>query len=211
MYFVAVRFSDEKIARLFDLARLILEPDFARPSHITLRGPYGSKSNISDSIIGKDVGRIIVKRPGHFFDEGQNTVFLGIEIIGIADFWYKPDFPNGTPHLTIYDGNDRQLAWVIFRTLCSSKWGLFLNSSPMHVLNSKRLMETDFLFQSGTYRDTFRLIGEPFPSAERLKSLSSLERIVLLSRICSAIHSLSYSARLPTTRRVPRKLGPEQA
>ena len=91
MFFVAIRFSDEKIARLFDLARLILQPDFARPSHITLRGPYETKSNISDSIIGKDVGQIVVRKSGKFFIDSQNTVFLEIGISGVADFWYKPN------------------------------------------------------------------------------------------------------------------------
>ena len=194
MFFVAVRFSDEKIARLFDLARLILQPDFARPSHITLRGPYTSKANISDSIIGKDVGKISVKRPGHFFNERQNTVILEIDIVGIGDFWYKPDYPDGTPHLTLYDGPDRQFAWVVFRTLSSKSWHLTLNSSPMRILDAKRPIETDFILQFENYRDTFRLLSEPFPSAEEMKAMQNLQKIVLLNRICTKIHSLARVA-----------------
>lgn len=193
MFFVAVRFSDEKIARLFDLARLILQPDFARPSHITLRGPYQSKSNISDTIIGKDVGKISIRRPGHFFNEKQSTVFLDIGISGVADFWHKPDYPDGVPHLTIYDGKDRQFAWVVFRALSSHGWKLTLNSSPMHVLDAKRPVETDFIWQFERYRDSFRLLDEPFPSAEQLKNMPDLHKIVLLNRICKKVHSLSRS------------------
>lgn len=196
MFFVAIRFSDEKIARLFDLARLILQPDFARPSHITLRGPYETKSNISDSIIGKDVGQIVVRKSGKFFIDSQNTVFLEIGISGVADFWYKPNYPDGVPHLTLYDGKDRQFAWVIFRTLSMHKWNLSLNSSPMHVLDSKRPLETDLLFQFEKYRDTFIILEETFPSAEQMKEMSSLQRIILVNRIFTKIHSLAHLKQL---------------
>lgn len=191
MFFVAVRFSDEKIARLFDLARLILQPDFARPSHITLRGPYKSKSYVSDNIIGKDVGPLVVRKPGTFFGDGQNTVFLDIEISGIADFWHKPDYPDGVPHLTIYDGKDRNFAWVVFRALSSHRWNLTLNSSPMHVLDSKRPIETDLLLQFERYRDTFKILGETLPSAEHMKVMSPLDRIVLVNRMFAKIHVLA--------------------
>jgi hypothetical protein len=191
MFFIAVRFSDEKIARLFDLARLILQPDFARPSHITLRGPYPQKSNISENFIGKDVGVLQVRRPGTFFEGTQNTVFLDIEISGIADIWRKPDYPNGVPHLTIYDGKDRNFAWVIFRALSMHKWKLSLNSSPMHFLDAKRPLETDFLLEFEKYRDTFRILGDGLPSAEKIKFMPALDRIILANRIFALIHTLA--------------------
>lgn len=191
MYFVAVRFSDEKIARLFDLARIVLQPDFARPSHITLRGPYENKANISSTIIGKDVGKITVRRPGTFFSERQNTVYLGVEIIGIADFWRKPDYPDGTPHLTIYDGKSREFAWAIFSALKRYKWGMRLNSTPMRVLESKSPLETEYLVEYESLYETFRLLGRAVPSSETVKSMSYLDRLVLLNRICSLIQDLA--------------------
>jgi hypothetical protein len=191
MYFIAVRFSDEKIARLFDLARIILQPDFARPSHITLRGPYRNKSNISPAIIGKDVGKITIRRPGNFFSENQNTVFLGIDIFGIADFWFKPDYPDGTPHLTIYDGKNREFAWAVLSALKRYKWGMRLNSTPMRVLDLKNPLETEYLVEYEALQETFRLLGNTVPSAETIKSMSYLDRIVFLNRICSLIQELS--------------------
>lgn len=191
MYFIAVRFSDEKIARLFDLVRIILQPDFARPSHITLRGPYRSKSNISPAIIGKDVGKITVRRPGTFFSETQNTVYLGIDIMGIADFWHKPDYPDGTPHLTIYDGKSREFAWAVLGALKRYKWGMRLNSTPMRLLDSKNPLETEYLIEYDSLSETFRLLGDEVPSAEKIKSMTYLDRIVFLNRICALIQDLS--------------------
>lgn len=196
-YFVAVRFSDEKIARLFDFARLILQPEFARPSHITLRGPYKNKKNITPKIIGRDVGKITITRPGHFFNDGQNTVYLGVEILGVSDYWYKPDFPGGRPHLSIYDGRDRKLAWAAFNVLRRHKWGLQLNSKPMEILEAKTRLETEFILGYDQLSATLRLVTGEVYSAEQIKGLSALDRVIVLNQICDKIHSLTHPSSTP--------------
>lgn len=197
MFFVAIRFSDEKIARLFDLARVVLQPDFARTSHITLRGPYSSKSNISAGIIGRDVGKITVGRPGTFFSDTQSTVFLHIDILGIADFWHKPDYPNGTPHLTIYDGKNKMLAWAILRALKNFKWKFSINSTTMQILEIKQPLETDFIFKSDAYRDTLSLIDKSNLTAEKIKKMNDIDRIIVFNKICSFIHILAKPTSSP--------------
>lgn len=191
MFFVSVRFSDEKVARLFDLARIIAQPDYARPIHITLRGPYAHKKDISPSIIGKDVGKILIRRPGYFFNGSQNTVYLGIDIFGISDFWRKPDYPDGEPHLSLYDGNSREFAWGVFRVIKKYPWKLSLNSTPMRVLESKQRLETEYLTEYESLSGTLNLaFGEVF-SAEQIKKFSGLDRLVLLDRLCQKIHTLA--------------------
>lgn len=191
MFFVSVGFSDSRVGKLFDLARIILEPEFARPAHITLRGPYKNRKDISPSILGKDVGKIGIGRPGTFFAENQSTVFLAVEILGVSDFWYKPDFPNGTPHLSIYDGRDRQFAWSVFNVLRRYKWGVVLNSTPMHILEKKKRLETEFLTDYANVSFALADVAGRVYSAEEIKQLTALDRIVLLDRICKQILFLS--------------------
>lgn len=191
MYFVSVTFSDSKVSELFDLIRLLAEPDFARSAHITLRGPYTNKKDISDSIFKKDIGKITIRRPGNFFNDRQNTVFLGVEIFGVSDFWYKPDFPEGEPHLSVYDGNDRKTAWVIFSTLRKFKWNLSLNSTPLHILEKKRRLETEYLIQyEKVSRTLFEVAGRKITPME-MRNVGLFERVSMMVKACEKIHQLS--------------------
>ena len=192
MFFVAVGFSDEKIARLFDLARIVLQPEFARPAHITLRGPYKNRKDVAATVMGKDVGSITVTRPGSFLSDMQNTIYLGVTILGISDFWRKPDFPEGIPHLSIYDGEDRRFAWAVFNVLRKHKWGIRLNSTPMHILETKNRLETEYLMRYESLASTMQLVTGNVYSAEEIKGMSRLDRIILLNQICLKIHSLTH-------------------
>jgi len=192
MYFVAAQFSDSRIQELFNTARLIVEGDYARRAHITLRGPYKDKGDISKTIFEKDAGKITIRKPGTFFYGKQHTVHLSVEIMDLKELWYKPDFPNGAPHLTLYDGEDRKFAWAVFSTLRRHKWGMTLNSSRLSVLEKKRTVEDDFL---DSVRFPAKLIekiaGRPV-AAEEIRRLSDLDRITMLDRTCNEIHRLTH-------------------
>lgn len=192
MFFVAAQFSDSRIQELFDVARLIVEGDYSRRAHITLRGPYKSKSDISRGIFERDPGKIILKRPGHFFEGSQNTVHMIVEMIDIADLWYKPDYPDGTPHLTIYDGSDRRFAWAVFSTLRRRNWNLILNSSRLKILDKKRTVEDDFLDSERYPALLIEKIAGRVIHAQEVRAMSQLDRLLLLDRICSRIISLTH-------------------
>lgn len=191
MFFVAASFSDKKVAELFDLARLVVEGDYARPAHITLRGPYKSKGDIHRGLLEKDVGVIHIRRPGHFFNGRQNTVFLGIEILGISEFWYKPDFPEGVPHLTIYDGSDRRFAWIVFNILRKHTWNLSLNSTRMSILEKKKTVEDSFLDIERFPAKLLRSVFARDILASDVRELPDLERAIALNKICSMVHIAS--------------------
>lgn len=191
MFFVAVGFSDSRISRLFDLARIVLEPEFARPAHITLRGPYGKKKDVSPTVLGQDVGKITIGRPGTFFDDDQHTVYLSVDILGISDFWHKPSYPDGKPHLSIYDGKDRKFAWNVMNVLRRYQWGVSLNSTPMQVLEKKQRLETEYLTHYDNLAFTLKEVAGTVYSAEEIKRLEDIERIVLFDKICREILFLS--------------------
>ncbi len=96
--------------RPLDLIRLLAKPESKHPAHITVRGPYDDyqdprqwSSQIRGAIVR--VGGV-----GTFLNEKQNTVFLKVESDGIRELWYKPDYPDSSPHLTIYDGDSPEFA-----------------------------------------------------------------------------------------------------
>lgn len=192
MFFVATQFSDTRVQELFDVARLVVEGDCARRAHITLRGPYKNKSAISKSIFEKVPEKVTIRKPGHFFGEKQHTVHLEIEILDITDLWYKPDFPDGRPHLTIYDGKDRKFAWAVFSTLRRYKWNLKLNPARLSILDKKRTIEDDFLDADRFPAKLLAKIAGYSITAQEVRSLSDLDRLVYLDRICDRIHQLSY-------------------
>lgn len=194
MYFVGVFFDDPVVDRLFDLARVIVDPEFARKAHITLRGPYKRKSDISSRWLETKIGTITLSRPATFFNEEQNTVYLRAEIPGIADFWYKPDYRQGVPHLSIYDGSDRALAWQILILLRNYPWNLELTPTVMRIIDSKQRIETKFILDYAAFDKALSSVSDRSYSIEALKQMHVGQRLQILDRICQKIHSIHSSS-----------------
>ncbi|WP_298435968.1 hypothetical protein [uncultured Jannaschia sp.] len=196
MFFVAVGFSDLRVARMLDVMRIICEPDAARPSHVTLRGPYDAKKNVSNSLLEKDVGQMIVRGPRTFFSDAyapreQNTVYLGIEISGIGDYWHKPQYPDGTPHLTIYDGKSRKFAWIVLTTLRKHSWNFSVNSTPMRILEKKKGVEQAYLEDFENYRLALDQVFFKGVAFNQIRALSDIERAGALNKACHILHDLT--------------------
>ncbi len=190
MYFFGVSFSNQRIDQLFDLSRLVLQPDFARKAHITLRGPYKRKPS-SRNWIGAQLEPIVLSKPDVFFNNAQHTVFIRCEIPFINDNWYKPDYPDGTPHLSIYDGGDRKFAWQVMQSLQKFPWNIELVPTKMKVINSKEVLETSYLVNSKKYENYWDDIGVPTYTMEQLKEMHIGQRIFLFEKICRRIHFLN--------------------
>ena len=188
MLFVGITIEDLRVRQLFDLARVLLEPEFARHAHITLRGPYKHKKDINQSIFSRTVRSITLSRPNTFFNESQNTVYLRAEIPGIGDYWYKPDYPDGVPHLSIYDGTDRVLAWQTLLLLRKFPWNITFQSSPLQIIDSKERLETRYIIDFLNFDGALREISETEYTMEQIKSMHIGQRIHLLDRVFHAIH-----------------------
>lgn len=99
-----------KIRTLLDAIRLIANPATKHPAHITVRGPYSDYRDPrtwSNTVQGQ---RVHVGGIGTFFGPSQNTVLVKVESPAIKALWHKPDYPEYSPHLTIYDGDSRVFA-----------------------------------------------------------------------------------------------------
>ncbi|MEM7472685.1 MAG: hypothetical protein AAF340_15150 [Pseudomonadota bacterium] len=191
MFFFGFYFDDPKVDRLFDLARVVLEPQFARKSHVTLRGPYKKKPDSSSRWLSENVGTVVISKPRNFFSENQNTVFLRTEIMGIGDYWYKPDYPEGVPHLSLYDGKDRKFAWQILEVLRAYPWGFSLPTTDLKIIDSKQLVETHFLRNFDRFEASLSEIEAQKYSMEDLKGMPIGQRVFLFDRICTRIHEIT--------------------
>ena len=176
MIFYGVYIRDPDLAFLFDALRFIAQPDALRKAHITVRGPYERRINI-DHFNKKSLGDLCIERPGNFFLNRQNTVFLYCEIVGIWDVWNKPDFQGGIVHLTVYDGNDEKTARQIFEALSRFDWKIWTKPTKLMELEKKvinneviNILEPDFS------KSLNRMMGEPI-------DLSSLRRAGLPERM----------------------------
>lgn len=191
MFFFGIHFVDQRIDQLFDLARIILEPSYARKAHITLRGPYKKRPVQNSKWMNSKVGEVQLTKVQNFFNEHQNTVFLRAEIFGIGDFWYKPDYPDGVPHLSIYDGSDRRFAWQILHTMKNFPWNIRLQPSEMIIIDSKEVLETKYLFESQEFDSSLSRVSERLYSMEKIRSMHDGQRLLILNRICEEIHGLA--------------------
>lgn len=116
---------------------MLCDPNTADRPHITVRGPY--RREVHDSRKWKDYrpNHVTIYGVDNFFDDGQNTVFLACTIPQKKSVWWKPHYPSGTCHLTLYDGTSRQLAEKLWCILKQFNWRLQVPCGPMEILRSE--------------------------------------------------------------------------
>jgi hypothetical protein len=108
--FYAVYVPSGRVRILLDAIRLFARPQAKHAAHITVRGPYADYQDPREWSAKVTGQPIEVGGVGTFFGPGQSTVFLSVDSPAIRSVWHKPDFPEGKPHLTIYDGDKRPFA-----------------------------------------------------------------------------------------------------
>lgn len=140
--FYGVYLESEAISTVLDLIRFLGEPDGIRLSHITLRGPYGDKIKKSNLDRFNDDPRydwlIDLVEPQTFFTVRQSTVVIAVDLRTLEGLVYKPDFPDSTPHITLYDGPDRAFATELYEILADYKW-----ERPMRVSRLREISRSD--------------------------------------------------------------------
>lgn len=189
-YFYGIYFGNNEAQSLFDLMRLILQPDYARKAHITLRGPYEKKPT-SKKWLHENIGDVYLLRPEHFFIEEQNTVFLKVDFFGLNEIFWKKDYPDGIPHLSIYDGSDRSFAWQVLLELKEHKWKISIPSSPVSIIEKKHRYEENFYVQIDRLDIAFEAICEKPISYNYIRSMHNGQRLYLLRKICRRIHEVT--------------------
>lgn len=191
--FYGVYIADEVLAASLDLIRYLSEPDYFRRTHVTVRGPY--ERHLS-KLVERRLSRafevndrsLVLTEVGSFFFGSQNTVLLWCDFPGVRDIWKKPNFPEGKPHITIYDGKSRSFAFALRSSLGKFRWGLQAGTSELLVLEKKRdpqqYLKIYFDAASKLWDEQFA----EFAAFQELTKLSELDRLVLINRVCDFLH-----------------------
>ena len=121
-WFYGLYLSDERLEAALELIRFVGEPDYLRRPHMTVRGPYERRQDALLEKLDYSPKLVFVRGIAAFFSEKQNTVLLECDLPDRDRVWRKPDFPEGKPHITLYDGRSRNLALTLRLSLKQCKW-----------------------------------------------------------------------------------------
>lgn len=139
--FYVVYLPDNVVGTCVDVFRALINPGTKNHAHITVRGPYEGFQD--PSAWADDAMELPIKigAPATFYSNTQNTVYLSVDAPALRKVWHKPRYPDGTPHLTLYDGAWRGLADEVLRittkypvtfdfTACGLKWMISSDVPP---------------------------------------------------------------------------------
>jgi hypothetical protein len=192
-FFYGVYPADKHVSRLFDLARLISQPDYARKAHITLRGPYEKRPSPRSKWLQFQPSNATITRPSKFFNESQSTVYLGVSFLEVNEVSWKPDFQGAIPHMSIYDGPDRSFAWQIFSLLNKFSWKLEIELTKVLILERKKDYDSAFFLELDDIDLAFKYILERPLKREYIRNMHPGQRLYLLEKICTALHEASFT------------------
>jgi 2'-5' RNA ligase len=110
-----------QLRKILNALKVIADHTQRTEAHITVRGPYRKRlpesdvSRYSDMIEGE---HLRINKVDNFFAFGQNTVFFNCEENdNLKKIWRKITYNEFRPHITIYDGDDRDFAVELFQIL----------------------------------------------------------------------------------------------
>lgn len=156
--FYGIYLRDNNLTAALNLIRYLGQPDYIRFSHITLRGPYATKLNKNWLARRKNYRtykwEVRLEGPGEFSNTNQNTVLIAVDLLDLRDLFYKRDFRDGLPHLTLYDGDDPLFAKSLLQ---------MLNRYDFH--NNVPVTEMMSLHKKVPATETFEALGLIFKNA----------------------------------------------
>jgi hypothetical protein len=121
--FYVVYPANKELRNLLNALKVIADENQRTEAHITVRGPYVKKLSKNDvkkfsDIIANEI--LHISRVDNFFAFNQNTVFFSCEENeSLKSIWKKITYNEFRPHITIYDGKDRDFAIKLHKKLSS--------------------------------------------------------------------------------------------
>lgn len=119
--FLFLEFRDRDICTLLHELRKLFNGKPSKSNiHITVRGPYVEPLKEKDvkpfqDIVNNDL--ITISGVSMFNNNGCYVVYLGVNSENLHEIWWKRDYPKGVygfnPHISLYQGTNKQLAYRI--------------------------------------------------------------------------------------------------
>ncbi|MBE2288086.1 MAG: hypothetical protein IAE95_00930 [Chitinophagaceae bacterium] len=148
-FFYVIYIADDNLRTLIDGMRLFADMNQKYSAHITVRGPYESKDDYTPpSFYGweREIAdtHILVSGIDTFFNIKQSTIFFKCESEELRGIWWKKHFAHYSPHITIYDRNDKEYANEILCELEKHQFNFSFKVAALEKLisDSKRYPKT---------------------------------------------------------------------
>lgn len=197
--FYGVYLRDSRLATALDLVRFLSEPDDIRFSHITLRGPLSRK--LADNWLElqnenpKFDWRIKLVRPGRFMSDSQATVFISVDLGTLSPLWHKPDFPDGLPHITLYDGKSQDFATKLRNVLAKYEFESWVDVTKLRTIQRKHKVDEVFHASFEPFYEMFmKCVGDP-ARIPKIRYATENDRLHFIDAV------LSYAFSVPTLER----------
>lgn len=185
--FYGIHLKSSRLSTAFDIVRFISESDSIRFSHITMRGPYSKPLNKSAlENLNKSYRRdwtVRLDGAGSFMTEHQNTVLVRVDLLQLKDLVYKPDYADGIPHITLYDGTDRVFAEKLISLLFKYDFHEYVEVNQLQRLSAKAPTGGNFSILYNEFHQKYvEYIGDS-PDTKLLKQMSVQEKIAIIQRV----------------------------
>lgn len=172
-----------------DLMRVVCDPSVVSPAHLTVRGPYISEP-LSDAIwkSAKSI-KVKIEGAGEFFSPNQNTVFLKCSSDDLKRIWWKPQYKDFQPHITIYDGNSLDFGRRLLSTLCQYDLSFSFVADELSERESTG-KQFPLGFNWIRYETLLKDIGESGFERKKVEQLNESDRLILIDKIAKHLEEV---------------------
>ena len=84
-------------------------------------------------------------KPETFFTDRQSTVVICVNLLTLQNLFYKKDYPDGLPHITLYDGKSREFAEALFALIAKYDWGVRVPVTPLREIDRNQKVDQTFI------------------------------------------------------------------
>jgi hypothetical protein len=186
--FYVLHIREKVLADCVDAIRFICNPAEKQRAHLTVRGPYEKRidiSTISRKIVGDTVS---IDSVGNFFGSGQNTVFFHCSAPELRNVWSKPHYPFN-PHITLYDGDSPGFAHKLYSVVSKYHYSLRFQAAELEPIEATKGQNSLALALAFNSKLVKQIIGEQIrPSL--VSGFSEERRLHLVERFCQHLSAL---------------------
>ncbi len=203
--FYVLHIKEKALADCVDAIRFICNPLEKQRAHLTVRGPYQKKIDVSGISRKIEGDTVLINSVGNFFDSGQATVFFRCSAPELRNVWNKPNYPFN-PHITIYDSESKEFARRLFAVMSKYHYYLKFQANELEAIESRKGQDSFSLAFAFNSKLVSRVIGERL-TADRVSTLSQERRLQLVDRLCEHLSAISVRSAIagpePFQRRLP--------
>ena len=190
--------SNQNLRNLLNALKFIADENQRTEAHITVRGPYVKKLSKKDlkkfsDIISNEILNITMV--DNFFAFNQNTVFFNCdENENLKSIWKKITYNDFKPHITVYDGDDKEFAIKLFKKLSSDFRPFKYRVSALTWLEPKDndTLKLYYLKSISDYNNVLKNVLKISKDNIDFKSLRSTKRLNKISKIAKKLYENGF-------------------